>query len=165
MICGLDDLWGCWIKGFERCLLSPMRRFKVPFLAFEVASDLSQFSNGPQQGFGPRSLPVEQISPAHCWGLAQGRNHSPEVVWMQLLVLEKFDAMEAARWSWCVSAPGWDPTVTTSILKLGTIIIHLWILIANLQHYNKGEEKKSLANVDIEHVNCDGNSKFDFWFF
>lgn len=45
-------------EGFVHCLLSPVRRIKVLFLAFEMASDLSQFSNGPQHGFGPTQLAV-----------------------------------------------------------------------------------------------------------
>lgn len=44
---------------------------------------------------------------------------------MQPLVLEEFDAVEAARRSCGILAPGWGPIVTTAILKLGTIIIHL----------------------------------------
>lgn len=45
-------------EGFVHCLLSPVRRIKVLFLAFQMASDLSQFSNGPQHGFGPTQLAV-----------------------------------------------------------------------------------------------------------
>lgn len=44
---------------------------------------------------------------------------------MQPLVLEEFDAVEAARRSCGISAPGWGSVVTTLILELGTIIIHL----------------------------------------
>lgn len=52
-------------EGFVRCFLSPVRRFKLPFLAFEMASldailrrQDSQFSNGLQHGFGSRQLAV-----------------------------------------------------------------------------------------------------------
>lgn len=44
--------------GFVHCLLSSLRRLKVPFLAFEMAGDLSEFSSGPQHGFGPRQPAV-----------------------------------------------------------------------------------------------------------
>lgn len=97
------------------------------------------------------------------WGLAQGQEPFPKVVWMQT---------PCSGGVWCHGSSQMKPrcvgtwlgsVVTALILELGTIIIHLWILIASLQQYNK--EKKSLTNVDIEHVNCGGNCKFDFDFF